>query len=635
MSGVQVSLGPLAALAARYDRLADRGEAPVPGFAPAQIAFVLVLDRGGQVVAVHDERVGDGKRKRPRVVEAPQPPKRTVAVVSGLLWDKTSYVLGVTRPDPGADEARLAKGDARTAREHEAFKRRQAELLAGSDDEGGKALLAFLTAWNPGAYAALDTPYLDDMLGQNVAFQLDGDRGLLHDRPALRDLVAGQAASADAEVGQCLVTGRTAPIARLHPSIKGVPGAQSSGASLVSFNAAAFTSHGKGQGDNAPTSELAAFGYGTALNELLSASTGTDAKGHTRYRNRVQIGDATTVFWAEARDDTADEGETLLSQLFGGAPALSEGDIEAGQSATVRETMTKLEAGRPLRDIDPRLETLRVYVLGLSPNAARLSVRFWHVGSLGELTAHFQRHWKDLRLEPSRNVHPPALWRLLRQLAAQGEAKNIPPNLAGEVMRAILTGGRYPLALLTQTLMRVRADQGDDKVHELRVALLKAVIVRDLRKARANPIVIKEDMLVSLDPNEPNPGYRLGRLFAVMEAAQAQAISGVNASIRDRFYGSASATPAHVFPLLMRGVQDHLSKIRKTKPGLAVKYERAMAEVADGLSSAFPATLDMESQGRFAIGYYHQRSALYARRVDGEAELEQTLTAPSEEAEDQ
>lgn len=627
MREVQVSLGPLAALAARYDRMAARGDAPVPGFAPAQIAFVLVLDHDGQVVAVHDERTGDGKKRRPRVVEAPQPPKRTMAVVSGVLWDKTSYVLGATRVDPEADEPRQAKAAERTAKEHEAFKARQAELLANSNDEGARALLTFLKGWAVEAYAALD--YADEMLDQNVAFRLDGDRGLLHDRPALRALVAGQAGDDDAPTGQCLITGQIAPIARLHPSIKGVPGAQSSGASLVSFNASAFTSYGKAQGDNAPTSQLAAFGYGTTLNELLSAADGQDANGRPRYRNRVQIGDATTVFWAEAQGDEAAEGESLLSMMFNGPPARLEADEESGLIAKAREMMTQLEAGRPLRDVAVRLEGMRVYVLGLSPNAARLSVRFWHVGSLGELAGHFQQHWQDLRLEPSRESAP-ALWRLLRQLAAQGEAKNIPPNLAGEVTRAIITGARYPRALLTQTLMRIRADQGDDKVHELRVALLKAVIARDFRKT-----VTQEDAPVSLDPNQINAGYRLGRLFAIMEAAQVQAIQGVGASIRDRFYGSASATPAHVFPLLLRGVQDHLSKIRKTKPGLAVKYEKALAEVADGLDCALPPTLDMESQGRFAIGYYHQRSALYAKRVEGEAALDDTLKANPDEAEDQ
>jgi CRISPR-associated protein Csd1 len=631
MSKVQVSLGPLAALAARYDRMAARGDAPVPGFAPAQIAFVLVLNRTGKVVAVQDERTGDSKKKRPRVVEAPQPPKRTMNPASGLLWDKSSYVLGVTRDDPEAGEAKKAKAAARTIEEHSVFKKRQADLLGGSDDEGAAALQAFLEGWTPEAWATLDTPYRDEILDQNIAFRLDGDRGYLHDRPALRTLVAGQAASADAQIGQCLITGKMSPIARLHPSIKGVPGAQSSGASLVSFNASAFTSFGKAQGDNAPTSELAAFGYGTALNALL-ASAGADIKGRPIYRNRVQLGDATTAFWAEADGEEADQAEDLLSQLFGGGPTLSEAEVEAGHGAQARDVMLELEAGRALRDIAPRLDELRIYVLGLSPNAARLSVRFWHVGSLGELANHFQQHWKDLRLEPTRFDKSPPLWRLLRELAAQGEAKNIPPNLAGEVMRAILSGSRYPRALLIQTLLRIRADQGDNKVHELRVALLKAVIVRELRK---DDPTTKEDHLVSLDLEDRNPGYRLGRLFAVMEAAQAQAISGVNASIRDRFYGSASATPAHVFPLLLRGVQDHLSKIRKSKPGLAVKYEKAMADVVGGLDADLPATLDMKSQGLFAIGYYHQRSALYAKRIDGEAELAATLTATPDEADDQ
>ena len=626
-------LGPLAALAARYERMAARGEAPVPGFAPAQIAFVLVLDRDGQVVAMQDERTGEGRKKRPRTVEAPQPPKRTVAVVSGLLWDKTSYVLGVTRPDPDIDATRLEKAQARTAKEHEAFKARQRELLAGVEDEGAQALLAFLDAWRPEAYAALPTPYLDEITDQNVAFRLDGDFSYLHDRSASRAAVSAQVASADAEIGRCLITGQVAPIARLHPSIKGVPGAQSSGASLVSFNASAFTSHGKAQGDNAPTSETAAFGYGWALNDLLAANDGDDANGRPRYRNRVQIGDATTVFWVEADGDDAPVAEGLASLIFG-APPPTDAELAESKLADVRPLMRDLEAGRPLRDIAERLADLRLYVLGLSPNAARLSVRFWHVGSLGEMAGHFQQHWQDLRLADARHAdRAPALWRLLRQLAARGETKNIPPNLAGEVTRAILTGGRYPLSLLTQTLMRVRADQGDDKLHDLRVGLLKAVIVRDRRKD--DPTPIEKEPLVSLDPTEANPSYRLGRLFAVMEAAQAQAIKGVGASIRDRFYGAASATPAHVFPLLLRGVQDHLSKIRKTTPGLAVKYEKAMAEVMDGLGAGLPATLDIKSQGLFAIGYYHQRSALYAKRVDGETELAATLTATPDETDAQ
>ncbi len=632
MNDIPSQHGPLAALVARYERLAARGDVPVPGFATAQVSFALVIDREGRVVAVQDERSADGRKARARSIIAPQPPKRTSGINSGILWDKTSYVLGVTAADPAHGPERAAKVAARTLEEHSAFKARQHSLLEGCDDPGAGALLAFLARWKPTDWEGLDNPYGDEVLDQNIVFRLEGEAGYLHDRPTLREIVGNLAGSSDAPIGQCLVTGKLAPIARLHPSIKGVPGAQSSGASLVSFNEGAFTSFGKEQGDNAPTSENAAFAYATALNDLLSASDGADANGRPRYRNRVQIGDATAVFWVDPRADEADEAETLVAQLFGGSPVADEGEVESAQTAKARQVMVELGQGRPLRDIAGTLEGLRVYVLGLSPNAARLSVRFWHVGSLGELAGHFQDHWKDLRLGPTEGPGPPALWRLLRAIAAQGESKNIPPNQAGELTRAIITGGRYPRSLLTQALIRIRADQGKDKLGEPRIALIKAVIMRDHRKD-GRPS--KENHLVSLDPDESNAGYRLGRLFAVLEAAQSQAISGVNASIRDRFYGSASATPAHVFPMLMRGVQDHLSKVRKSKIGLAIKYEKAIADIVGGLGAGLPPTLDMKDQGLFAIGYYHQRSALYAKREDGEIELEDTLTVTQEEADDQ
>ncbi|HZC17008.1 MAG TPA: type I-C CRISPR-associated protein Cas8c/Csd1, partial [Caulobacteraceae bacterium] len=230
----QVMLGPLAALAARYERMAARGEAPVPGFAPTQIAFVLVLGRDGRLVAIQDERTWDGKKKRPKVVEAPQMPKRASSISPGLLWDKTAYVLGATRLDALADDARKTRNASRTASEHEAFKARHTKLLTNVDDDGAVALLSFLAGWTPDDYAGL--AYADDMLDQNVAFRLDGDMGFLHASAALRQMVVDQLTSPDAKMGQCLISGKVAPIARLHPAIKGVPGAQTAGASLVSFN---------------------------------------------------------------------------------------------------------------------------------------------------------------------------------------------------------------------------------------------------------------------------------------------------------------------------------------------------------------------------------------------------------------
>jgi len=243
-------------------------------------------------------------------------------------------------------------------------------------------------------------------------------------------------------------------------------------------------------------------------------------------------------------------------------------------------------------------------VLGLSPNAARLSIRFWYEGTLGDLARRFREHWNALTIEPTPWRTAPAIWRLLYETAAQRKAENISPLLAGELMRAILTGGPYPRALLSAVVMRLRADRD---VNGMRAAICKACLIRN-----------REDVPVSLDRNEPNPGYRLGRLFAVLEAAQRAALGKVNASIRDRYYGAASATPASIFPVLLRNAGHHLSNLRKDKGGLAHWFEKEIGEIVDGLDSKLPHNLRIEDQGRFAVGYYHQR---FTKRADAPGDL--------------
>jgi CRISPR-associated protein Csd1 len=257
----------------------------------------------------------------------------------------------------------------------------------------------------------------------------------------------------------------------------------------------------------------------------------------------------------------------------------------------------------------------RFYVLGLSPNAARLAVRFFLESTLGDFIGNAASHYRDLLIEPHRWTAPPALWRLLKETAAQREVENISPVLAGEVSRAVLTGRRYPRALLALTLMRIRAD---GEINDLRAAICKAYLARahrkDVEQSGADP---EEDVPVALDRNETNPGYRLGRLFAILERAQYAALGPVNANIRDKYFSSASANPARVFPLLLRGVQDHLGKVRsKGGGGLAFWFDDQIAEVMSGLRSSepFPTTLRLEDQGRFAVGYYHQRSAATERK---------------------
>jgi CRISPR-associated protein Csd1 len=312
------------------------------------------------------------------------------------------------------------------------------------------------------------------MLDQNVAFRLQGETLFIHDRPAARAALIAETAARDAEPARmCLVTGEVAPVARLHPSIKGVPGAQSSGAALVSFNLDSFGSYGRSQGANAPVSEAAAFAYSTALNALLTPSH-TNAKGRPVYPNRVTLGETTVAFWAERN-----EAENLVRAMIGETDDTAVEDDalpvdEDTENTKLHGVLSKMQDGIPLRDAGPNMDPAsRVYILGISPNAARLSVRFWVEQSLGEFSRHVQDHWQDTKLDPPPVSWPPPAWRLLLELAAQRETKNIPSHLSGEVMRAILSGLPYPRALLIQTLMRIRCD-GD--ANAMRVALAKAVV---------------------------------------------------------------------------------------------------------------------------------------------------------------
>lgn len=581
----------LQALARCYDRLAAEDDAPPFGFSRENVSYAVVLSPGGDPVDTMQLLDTSGKKPRPRARPAPQAVKRTSGVAANFLWDKTAYALGAKRnPD--------TKQPAPAEREHAAFRALHEKLLAGSDDEGLRALRAFLNAWRPEEYSRLR--HAEDMLDTNVVFRLDGDAGFLHDRAAAKDIWSAHLdrRSADAERGFCLVSGRRAPVARLHPALKGVFGAQSSGASIVSFNLDAFESFGKKRGANAPVSERAASAYTTALNALL-------ARGSKR---RIQIGDTTTVFWAEA----SGEGESSAAEeLF--SLTIAPPPTDAQEAAKVRTALDVIAAGRrPLADAAPGVrEDTRFYVLGLAPNAARLSVRFWHEDTIGGFARRIGEHWKDIRLSPEPWRTPPSARRLLYETAVLRKAENIPPNLGGALMRAILTGGRYPRTLFSAVIARMRAD---GEIAGLRAAICKACLARDHRLGFE-----KEDVPVSLDPNEKNLAYRLGRLFAVYEGVQRAALGSTNATIKDSYYGAASATPASVFPLLERRSAHHLSRIRKDKGGLAVKYEREVDAILGGVDTALPRSLRLEDQGRFALGYHHQRESLFRPKPEDDA----------------
>lgn len=589
-------MSALAALTRYYDRLADQGEVPPFGYSLEKIGWCIVIDANGavdDVVSLHDT---EGRRPKPRLVEVPQPVKRTSAVASNFLWDKTAYALGVT-----------AGAGRRTSQEHEAFKALHRDGLAGTEDPGLRALLAFLDRWRPEHFTAPSFP--DDMRDGNVVFRFGPQRDFLHQIPAAKAIWAQRSRAEDGRLARCLVTGDRAPIARLHPAIRGVRGAQSSGASIVSFNLDAFTSYGHDQGENAPISQQAAFAYTAVLSRFLARGS----------RQLIQVGDASTVFWADASEA---EQIDLAEDVF--AAGLGVEIDEGVQSNRVRSVLEGLAKGRPLSQLAPELdEGVRFYVLGLSPNAARLSVRFWFEDSFAAIAAGIATHARDLRLEPPPRETQPDIRRLLLECAVRRKPENIPPQLAGETLRAVLTGQRYPATLLATLLMRLRVD---GEVTALRVALLRALIARG---RRLDSTTSKEEPPVSHDPDCKEPGYLLGQLFALYEYAQSAALGySVNATIKDKFYGAAATTPRSIFPLLDRGSVSHLAKLRKERRPQAVSIEKQIAEIMARLSPGndpFPRALAPEQQALFALGYYHDRNRHYSKRASNSATTEEAI----------
>lgn len=579
---VLLAMTILASLARAYDRLPDA--APY-GYSSEKIGFVVGLNEDGSLASVTDLRSGEGKKKEARMMHVPQPAKRTVKIVPNLFWDKTSYALGVTQ---GADE--------RTAKEHAAFIERQVEIIGKSSDEGLRAFLAFLENWTPQQFRPPIWP--EGARDQNIVFALESDRlsdSFLHDRQAVRDLIAAHILPEDETAESlCLVTGISGPIARLHPTIKNVWGAQSSGASIVSFNRDAFTSYGHEQGDNAPISESAAFKYTTALNVFLASKT-----------NRIQIGDASTVFWADASEADAAAAESIFAHLLE-EPVKTNEKAEAQRVEAILRRIRNGEAWASIaRDLSPGLsDGVRFHVLGLAPNAARLSIRFWFEDDFGVLVENYKRFVQEMRIDPPPQESHPAIWRYLIEIAALGKRENVPPNLAGDWIRSILRGAAYPLTLLSTVLMRIRAN---GEVNGLRAGILKALLMRNF----------KREVPVSLDPDNRNKGYLLGRLFAAYEQSQTAALGrNVNATIKDKFYGAASAAPRKVFAFLERGSANHLSKVGKVRPGQRSSLEKIIGGIMaamDPSDDPFPTSLPTEDQAMFGLGYYHQRSEFFRK----------------------
>lgn len=586
----------LQALTAYYEQLVRQGKLSAPGWDDSfKVSYELRLNDAGQLISVLDLRTETKMGKKtvlaPRAMRVPAHVKRASGIAANFLCDNSTYLLGADekgKPERSTDCFKAC------AKLHHA-------ILDGVDSPAARALLAYFDSWDPAQAAThplLAEQWKEITGNANLIFgyeAADHSHSFVNDDPAIQN--AWQAhyndRSADSDMEQCLITGKYAPIERTHPNISGVPGAQSSGAALVSFNAPAFCSYGHEQGENAPVSKYAAFAYTTALNRLLAD------RNHCKH-----VGDTTILCWAENAEPVYQDAMSMF--LFGadGAAGIQESDVQAA--------LKRLSAGQTVPFLEKELSPdQHFYLLGLAPNAARLSVRFFLRDTFGSFAQNLQKHAEEMEIDCSEKekFRTLPIWAVVNETTrtVPGQPAKPSPQLAGDLLRAVLTGGRYPATLLNGVTLRIRAEQN---VTRGRAAVIKAYYLRNYPTE-----LNKEVYTVSLNKTTNVP-YLLGRLFSVLEAVQKAANPGINTTIKDRYFNAACATPGMAFPTLLRLSQKHL---RKLNDGLATYYDNQIAELMAQLpESGFPARLSLPDQGKFAIGYYHQTQKRFAKKNEEE-----------------
>lgn len=585
----------LQALTQYYQRKAGNGSDIAPqGFEYKQIPFIIVIDKDGNFVQLEDTRGANSKTKKGNSFLAPLASTRSgknSADVANLLWDHYGYIFA--HPKEDTDTAIVMAN-----RQHQAFKQRINEVLTKTNDSGLKAVKEFLTnQTNIDLVKNTDTwQQCLKIKGCNLTFRLQGETDLICQSKAIQSYIANQSNYAEdesnesSEKGICLITGNKDTIARLHQPIGGV---NAKPAPFASINLDAFESYNKSQGYGFPVSEKGMFEYTTALNTLLKSD------------NRFRIGETVAVCFSEKQSEFEDE----LALLFGDNVKKDNPDEFVN---TVKNLFSSIHNGAYTKDDG----TQKMYVLGLSPNVARIVVRFWYESTVADMAINIAQWFDDIRMVKGINSPYPEympLLRLLCNLVFEGKSENLPPNLVADTTKAILNGGILPITLLQMAIRRNRAEQS---VTYARASLIKAYLNRKIRFNCSKNTKKNKEITVSYDPNRQDIGYVLGALFATLEKVQEDSSeSKINATIKDRYYGSASSTPLTVFATLIKLSQHHLSKISKIKPNRAVYFNRELGEIMNKIDK-FPSHLNMEQQGLFAIGYYQKRQDFFVKKED-------------------
>ncbi len=564
----------LQALREYYDRKSSDPESKIapPGFEWKEIPFLIIIDSDGKFINLEDTREA-GKAKSFLVPRSKPRSGKKSFETTFLLWDHIGYVLD-------------HPGDEKSKNQHNTWLKELEKLQTEVHAENeAVAISKFYNTGGPGRVKA--HPKWSECTripSSNITFKLANAILPVPCNTAVVNYLRTLETAEDTNkiYGRCMVTGDLDEIVRVHGDTRISKDAKK----LVGFQKnSGYDSYGKEQGFNAPVGKSAESAYTTALNTLLKSPS------------RMLVGDAITVFWSAKKTEL----ENHFVDFFREPP---KDDPDQGVRAV--ESLYRSIKNGVFQSEDVQN---RFYVLGLSPNVARIAVRFWIVGTVMGMASKIKRHFDDLKIVCGpKDQKVLSLFRLLVCMAAQGKADNIPPNLAGETMRAILEGLPYPQTLLQAAIRRIRAEHD---ISHPRAALIKACINRATRFKNPN---IEEELGMSLDESNRNIGYRLGRLFAVLEKIQQEANPGINATIRDRFYGAASGTPVAVFGNLMRLKNHHLAKF--TSNGRRIYFEKLLGIILNGVEAqvAFPPHLSLEDQGRFAIGYYHQHHNFFSKQ---------------------
>lgn len=571
----------LQALVKYYEDLEKQGKISRRGWCTEKISYGIQLSCDGKIQAILSlkREVQAGKKTilSPQPLFVPTMVTRSSGVAANFLCDNSKYMLGIDK-------------DGTSKRMQECFqatKEKHLQILQNSQGETANAICAFFESWKP--EQAKENPVVAETWeelteGGNLIFWVNGkyaqeDEEVQKAWEKTQDQKQGEA------TGICLVTGNLDEISRIHKNIKGIPGAQSSGASLISFNEKAFESYGKTQSYNAPVGKYAEFAYTTSLNYLL-----------TQKKYKFSLGESMVVYWAEgAKTEYQDFFSTFLN------PTKDNEDI-------VHDILEKLTEGQYIDVKDIKInKDQKFYVLCLSPNAARLSVRFFYENSFGNMLENLEKHYQRLNIPKLKKDEIDYLGvdDLLQETINQRtKNKKAIAHMAAMVLEAILSDNRYPASLYIDTLIRIRSDQGD--VTWGRAAIIKAYLIKNYKWEEG-------EACMNSGKTSNDVAFKLGHAFSILEAIQIGANKintnkEIKSTIRDRYFNSACVTPAMVFPILMRLKNSHIRKLERDKPNLAKYYEDRLREIFEEVEY-FPKRLSLEEQGKFILGYYHQKQS--------------------------